>query len=129
MNGRISRHFDLIEARLIESPAVLSFQIIRREISLNDGKLRVKANLSDGGVFECFLYVSETGKQISLEKYSLHWQDCQGNLVRRMDNAPHFSDLPCAPHHEHIADMVQGLSCVPDIFTFLDEIEKGMASS
>jgi len=129
MNGHIRRHFDLIEARLIESPAVLSFQIIRREISLNDGKLRVKAALSDGGVFECFLYVSETGKQISLEKYSLHWQDRRGNLVRRMDNAPHFADLPCAPHHEHIADMVQGLSCAPDIFTFLDEIEKGMASS
>ena len=51
MNGHIRRHFDLIEARLIESPAVLSFQIIRREISLNDGKLLVKATLSDGGVF------------------------------------------------------------------------------
>jgi len=129
MNGHIRRHFDLVEARLIESPAVLSFRIIRREISLNDGKLRVKAAMSDGGVLECFLYVIETCQQIILEKYSLHWQDHQGNLVRRMDNAPHFSDLTCAPHHEHNADMVQGMSCAPDIFSFLDEIEKSMVPS
>ncbi len=129
MNDRIRGYFDLIEARLIESPAITSFQIIRKEISLTDGKLRVKSTLSDSGVFECFLYVRETGQSISLEKYSLHWQARQGNLVLRRDNAPHFSGLPCAPHHEHTADTVRAQSSAADIFTFLDNIEKGMASS
>ena len=84
--------------------------------------------LADGGFFECFLYVIEAIQQISLEKYSLHWQDSQGNLVRRMDNALHFAALPDAPHHEHTRDKVQGLPCAPDIIIFLDELEKSIVS-
>ena len=55
MNERVRRHFDEIEVRLIECPLILSYQIIRRDISPDDGKLRIRSALSGGGVFECFL--------------------------------------------------------------------------
>jgi hypothetical protein len=40
MNERIRSHFDEIETRLIECPVILSYQITRRDISPDDGKLR-----------------------------------------------------------------------------------------
>ncbi len=125
MNERVRRHFDEIEARLIECPVILAYQIIRRDISPDDGKLRIRSALNGGGVFECFLYVKDTGDRIHLLRYSFHWQDAEGKPVRRLDNAPHHTDLPYAPHHLHIgADHVEGFSGNPDIFAFIDDMER-----
>lgn len=124
MNERVRRHFDEIEARLIECPAILSYQIIRRDISPDGGKLRVRTVLTGGGVFECFLYVKDTEHASYPLKYSFHWQDAQGKTVKRRDNAPHHPGLPHAPHHLHVGeDHVEGFSGNPDIFVFIDEME------
>lgn len=55
MNERIHRHFNEIEARLIESPVIVFYKIIRKDISPDDGKLRIRSDLSGGGTLECFL--------------------------------------------------------------------------
>ena len=124
MNERVRSHFDEIEARLIECPVILSYQITRRDISPDDGKLRIKSALIGGGVFECFLYVKDTGHRIYPLKFSFHWQDAEGKPVRRLDNAPHHTDLPYAPNHLHIGvDHVEGFSGNQDIFAFIDKME------
>ena len=46
MYERIHRYFDEMEARLIECPAILTYQITHRDISPDDGKLRIKSTLS-----------------------------------------------------------------------------------
>jgi hypothetical protein len=125
MNEGIRRHFDEIEARLIACPVISAYQIIRKEISLDDGKLRIRSDLTEGGIFECFLYVKDEGTQIHLSKYSFHWEDGEGKHVRRLDNAPHHGDLPHAPRHLHVgADHVEGFSEDPDLFAFIDEMER-----
>ncbi len=45
MNPIIRKHLDVLEARLIESPVIVSYQMLRREIAAAaaEGKLRVKA--------------------------------------------------------------------------------------
>lgn len=127
MNERIRLHFDEIEARLIECPAIISYQIIRRDISPDDGKLRIRSALIGGGIFECFLYVKDTDRGIHPLKYSFHWQNSEGKLFRRLDNAPHHTDLLYAPHHLHIgADHVEGFFGKPDIFAFIDEMEMNL---
>ncbi|MBA3035758.1 MAG: hypothetical protein FP814_04610 [Desulfobacterium sp.] len=124
MNKRILQYFNEIEARLIECSAILSFQMIRKDISKNDGKIRVKAALMNGSAFECFLYIKDTGYEIQTLKYSFHWQNPDGTTIRRLDNAPHHLHLPNAPHHLHIGnDIVESFSENPDFFTFLDHIE------
>jgi hypothetical protein len=129
MNERVRAHFDEIEARLIECPVILAYQIIRRDISPDDGKLRIRSALTGGGVFECFLYVKDTGDHIHRLRYSFHWQDSEGKPVRRLDNAPHRTDLSYAPHHLHIgANHVEGFSGNPDIFAFIDDMEKTLIS-
>jgi hypothetical protein len=125
MNERIRSHFDEIEARLIECPVILAYQIIRRDISPDDGKLRIRSALTGGGAFECFLYVKDTRDRIHPLKYSFYWQDAEGKPVRRLDNAPHHPDLPYAPHHLHVAaDHVEYFSGNPDIFAFIDDMER-----
>ena len=89
MNPIIKTHFHTFETRLIESPVIVSCQILRREISASDGKIRAKASLSDGGNIELFEYVTESKGNIRLLKYSFHWQDKHNKMKRRWDNAPH----------------------------------------
>jgi hypothetical protein len=125
MNERVRSHFDEIEARLIECPVILSYQIIRRDISPDDGKLRIRSTLSGGGAFECFFYVKDIEDRLHLLKYSFHWQNAEGKTVKRLDSAPHHTDLPYAPHHLHIgADHVEGFYGNPDLFAFIDDMER-----
>ena len=56
MNVQISDHFDAIESRLIASPAVVEFYMLSREIMPDDGKIRIRASLVDGGLLELFEY-------------------------------------------------------------------------
>ena len=124
MNKRVLKFFNEIEARLIECSVIPAFQIIRKDISKNDGKIRIKTSLMDGGTFECFLYVKDTSNRVQALKYSFHWQSSDGATLRRLDNAPHHLHLPNAPHHLHIGnDIVEGFSGTPDFFTFLEYIE------
>ena len=127
MNPIIRQRFEAAEARLIQSPVVASYQILRREIATSDGKLRVKVALTDGGSAELFEYVTESEEHINLLKYSFHWQDAQGRLRQRWDNAPHYPNLPNAPHHVHSEnDSVREVTDVPDLFFVIREIEESL---
>jgi len=56
MNVQSSSHFDAIESRLIASPAVVEFDMLSQEIMPDDGKIRIRASLVDGGLLELFEY-------------------------------------------------------------------------
>jgi hypothetical protein len=127
MNTIIEKHFDEIETHLLTSAAIAWYEIVRREISLFDGKLRIKTQLFNNDTIELFEYVSEENGQLSILKYSYHWQNSEGQLVKRWDNAPHFPDLPNAPHHIHYADgsTSSGISAF-DCLTVLSLIENAI---
>jgi hypothetical protein len=36
-------------------------------------------------------------------KYSYHWEDSNGSLIIRWDNAEHWQSLPTFPHHKHVS--------------------------
>jgi hypothetical protein len=46
------------------------------------------------------LYLKEYSDSLH-RKYSFHWQDRDGKLISRWDNAPQFQHLPSYPHHRH----------------------------
>ncbi|GAB4437243.1 MAG: hypothetical protein Kow0031_19020 [Anaerolineae bacterium] len=79
----------------------------------------------DDGFVECFEYVNETDNGAQRLKYSFHWQDVDGNLIKRWDNAPHFPKLPNSPHHIHHSDgNVSQVDKIPEMLTILETIEK-----
>ena len=124
MNPILTTYFQAVEVRLIHSPVILSYQRLRREIGLIDGKFRYKLELIDNSLVECFAYVSEASGQLQTLKYSFHWQDKTGKLMQRWDNAPHYPNLPNSPHHIHKHDgsVIQAINN-PDIMDFLDFLE------
>ena len=97
MNVLINQHFTMIEMQLLQSSAVVAYDLLSREVGLIDGKLRIKATLRNQAILELFEYDNEIGGQIQSLKYSFHWQNAQGLLKKRWDNAPHYPHLPNAP--------------------------------
>jgi hypothetical protein len=55
--------------------------------------------------------------------YTYHYQRADGTLIFRYDNAPHYPDLPSAPHHKHVGESDVIATNMPDFFSVLKEIE------
>ncbi|MBW8049433.1 MAG: hypothetical protein FVQ77_03655 [Cytophagales bacterium] len=124
MTTDINQYFKEIELHLLQSPKILDYSILRKNILLKEGKIRIKIYMRNGDIIELFEYAIEKSSKLIPQKYSVHWQDDNGNLKRRWDNAPHYKDLPNFPHHIHyINDRVESNTSVPNILEILLEIE------
>ncbi|MCX6046178.1 MAG: DUF6516 family protein [Chloroflexi bacterium] len=125
MNALLNQHFTMIEMQLLQSSAVVAYEVLSREVGLIDGKLRIKAILRDNAILELFEYDNEVSGQIKILKYSFHWQNAQGSLRKRWDNAPHYPHLPNAPHHLHQEDgSVEHVTAIPTALFVIGEIEQ-----
>ena len=80
---------------------VRSIHVIREEDQINSGLIRYRLTLADGGLLELSERFRVIGGKADSLKYRFHWQDSNGNLTARWDNAPHHLSLPTFPHHIH----------------------------
>ena len=128
MISQIIAYFGNLERSLLECVAVVDYAVLRYEVTTTDGKMRLRARLQDGGQLELFEYITlDIQEQISRQKYSYHWQNADGFVVRRWDAVNHHSHLPHAPHHVHLPDgQVQGVDPAPSITAVLDEIQANL---
>ncbi len=55
-------------------------------------------------------------------RYAYHYQDADGMLIFRYDNAPHHPEIETHPHHKHDGDKVIA-AYPPDISEVLQEID------
>jgi hypothetical protein len=78
---------------------IKSITIEKYDVSGDNIKLRIKLLL----VTNSWLFVRETIISGEKRKYSYHWQDDAGNLIKRWDNAPDW-DVETFPHHLHIGE-------------------------
>jgi len=95
-------YIDEIKSLLISAPFVVDVEILREEAIGNDGLYRLRAKLADGTelqMFERFSLVEHIS--IVVGKYSFHWQQGNGTLLKRWDNAPHHPEISTFPHHIH----------------------------
>lgn len=103
MHRLIQSYFSQLKTALILSTAIESYQVTREIVKDLEGYLRIRAPLIDGGQFDIFIYVI-SNQEISIVKYSFHWQDKDKKLVMRWDNAPHHQELDNFPHHLHLEE-------------------------
>ena len=109
---------------LIESSFVVDFNIGRKEIFNNKVMFRLVASLTNGDNIELFEFLEETEETLIPKKYSFHWQDAQGVLVERWDDAPHHRELENFPHHIHLCNgLIKPNDFIPTILDFLARIE------
>lgn len=106
----IMRYLDDINDALSSYEWIQSVETIRCDSEETDQKrillYRFLVHLSDGGLLEMVERLVESigGAGLFSSKYSFHWQDKRGNLIKRWDNAPHFPELEGFPHHIHVAE-------------------------
>ena len=98
-------YFRQIEELLSTSPAVHDVEIVRRTV--RDTALekvlnyRNRVMLADGGFVEMTERVLEVQGTLEMTKYRQHWQDGNGVLIKRWDNALHYPAIDTFPHYLH----------------------------
>jgi hypothetical protein len=89
----IASHFDAVKASFLLSRVVESFVVKEEEIRNEDGFIRVRARMGDGGAIEAFEVAVSQNDEVEVVSYRIHWQDKSGYLIKRWD---------CARHHSHL---------------------------
>jgi hypothetical protein len=79
------------------SEIIDSVRINRFEQAGASLRLRATMQLTDGSR----LFIRETIIQGMSRKYAYHWQDKDGKMIVRWDNAPDW-DVKTFPHHKHV---------------------------
>ncbi len=86
--------------KLIEKYSALfaSWKIIEYDQDGPNLRLKAEFEFTDGSIF----FVRQVVLREVTFKYAYHWQDKEGWLRCRWDNAPHWPNMPTHPHHKHI---------------------------
>ena len=59
-------------------------------------RFKAEIQFTDNSILAVKDYIFPTGR-----KYAYHWQDGEGNLIIRWDNAPHWRGVNTFPYHRH----------------------------
>ncbi len=104
--------------RFIEkSKIVKSFEIQDFKQGNNFYYYRIELILVD----ESLLYVREYVSDVDY-LYSYHWQDREGKLRIRWDNAPHHKNMKTFPHHKHSPNLEETTEIgFEEIMLFIEE--------
>lgn len=90
-----------IKALITLNRQVVHWEVIREEAQGDVGLFRYRLTLCDGGLLEMFERFRIMKEKLQVTKYSFHWQDTDGQLRKRWDNAAHHPEVPTHPHHVH----------------------------
>ena len=96
-----SEYLAHIKALIALVTQVTSTSVLREEAQGDIGLYRYRLMLRDGSFLEMFERFSILDERLLPGKYSFHWQDASGRLLKRWDNAPHQPDVATFPHHVH----------------------------
>ncbi len=90
----------LLEALSAYPGLAIAVNVERFTFTAATYNLRARVILRDGSTLSIRDNLFEDGSR----KYSYHWQDLEGRLLGRWDNAPHWPDIVSFPHHYHRPD-------------------------
>ena len=90
-----------IKTLITLSPYVAHCVVVREDAIGQIGLFRYRLTLSNGDLMEMFERFSVVAGHLQITKYSFHWQDTDGQLRKRWDNATHYPSIPTNPHHLH----------------------------
>lgn len=90
-----------IKALIVASPYVERWTVVREEIQGDMGLFRYQLTLRNGDLLEMFELFRVVKGDVQVMKYSFHWQNSDGKLCKRWDNAAHHSKVSTYPHHIH----------------------------
>jgi len=90
-----------IKALIVANSQVLRWTVVREETQGDMGLFRYRLALRDTSLLEMFECFQVLEGRVQVAKYSFHWQDAAGQLLKRWDNAAHHPELSTNPDHVH----------------------------
>lgn len=119
-------YLDAIKLRLIASPIIAEYHILKERATRTDGYLRLRATLVNGDFLELVEAFEGGASEIVVVDYRHQWMDAaQSQLRRRWDGAPHHPELSEFPHHVHVENENNVVPGHPmSILAVLDELER-----
>lgn len=97
MNEYVQR----VRAIIIQSTAVVRFTVVRETVEENVAVYRYRITINNGSLLEASERIEREQQYLLMTKYSFHWQDADGKLIARWDDAPHHPHLATFPYHVH----------------------------
>jgi hypothetical protein len=94
-------YIEALKVRLLSDELVQSFDILREEVTPLKAYFRVRCMLTNDDMLESATYLEIRGEELVLADYRHQWMTPDHTLQARWDAAPHYPDLPGAPHHIH----------------------------
>lgn len=110
--------------RLIEEYSDIIADVVVEvfEATGKEGFIRGSMTFIDGSRLSFLEYVRiSAGNPVKL-RYRYHYEDPEGKLVFRYDNAPHHRNIDTFPHHKHLANGRIVESREPTLKEVLEEI-------
>jgi hypothetical protein len=119
-------YLEAIKLRLIASPVIAEYRIVKERATRTDGYLRVRATLVNSDYLELVEAFERGPSEIAAVDYRHQWMDAgQIQLRRRWDGAPHHPELTGAPHHIHVESEDNVIPGQPmSILAVLNELER-----
>ena len=108
-----NEYLNAIKARIVLTPEIVRWEIIREEAQGDVGLFRYRLTLHDSSLLELFVLFAVVDREIRVQKYSFHWQTGTGGLIKRWDNAAHHPEVMTYPHHLHKGAELNVLPCQP----------------
>jgi hypothetical protein len=87
-------------------------------------KFNAKLRFYDESQLEAFEALLEEYRRVVKSRYSYHYQNSEGKLIFRYDNAPHYPEIETHPHHKHVGSDENVIAAQPpDLSDVLNEID------
>jgi hypothetical protein len=90
-----------LRSLIILNPQVEHWTVVREEVQGDMGLFRYRLSLHDGRLLEMFERFQIVEGDLQVVKYSFHWQNADGRLHKRWDNAAHHPEIATHPSHMH----------------------------
>ncbi len=126
MIPRLNRYLDRLYATVQsrQEIEVEEFELFdRSDIAGHTSAISMRLRFWDGSLLRVEEALLVRTFTIVKVRYAYHYQQADGTLVFRYDNAPHHPDLPGFPEHKHEGDRVLA-SPAPDLGQVLKEIDE-----
>ncbi len=118
----IDSHFTKVREKIAELGIIDAEDIIFEKFRDNVGRIHGRIFFRDGSMLE-FLEMITLDKKRERPRYRFHWQDNEGNLIIRWDNAKHHPEVNTHPNHKHVkAEGNVESSNTPGLIKVLEEI-------
>ena len=110
----IENYLRKLDDLILAADEIIDVKILRRSIWDTDlekiGLYRYRISFSDGSFLEMTERIVEEDRLITT-KYRFHWQNKEGQIIKRWDNARHHPEIKTFPHHLHDGSEGNVIAC------------------